>query len=324
MSVRVLCIKKAYVEDAPLAASIQYEIESFAGIVAKLFPNVDIETCAVSEDQEWLMHGRTLNPDHLFAKYEYVAVFVHNGDIYEHVRSYTEAYAKNVFYIYDMADQLFHHAERLQTLLKVHKPVDARFPHQKHVSMKEYNQNFISAEEIAGAHVRDLFLPIHTLTTSHRDHPQYLQNLSLSYTPQEFVHTIHEYRHRGDNLTFREHISGHTVFVVAIPGFRHSKIYTSIPLMQKKVEHHYVWNTIHLTKTEREAVQRTVTEVSSIAFSNQVVIYTISIHPKRGVFIQSTNPLLTFTLYNPEFFFALCLESGILPTELFVLLRKNP
>lgn len=325
MSVRILYLKKAYIADEHERRSLVDDMAAFENILTNIFPTISSEVCSITEDGEWLMHGRRVNPQAMLLDYEYVCVFIHGADsAYDRASAELSAHSKNNFFIYDVSDRLFHNAERLHGLIKHNKlNASVKFPHQRHANMKAYNDDVTPVEDIVRAHVRELFLPIHIVETDHRKQIPLIHTKTLAYTPNEFANILHERRHSSDSLTFREHIVGPTVYVIAIPGFRKQKVYTTIPLHYKEVNGAGYWDHIHLTTTENKNVTDAVEQVSSIAFSKQVVVYTLAIHPKRGVFIQSTAPLFDYMIHHPGFFLAAATESGILPTELFVLLRNN-
>lgn len=326
MSVRILYLKKAYIADEYARRSLIDDMAAFENITANIFPEVVSEVCAITEEGEWLVRGKRIVPAVLLMDYEYVAVFIHVGDTaYDLAAGELSAYSNNSFFIYSVSDTLFHNAERLHGLIKANKMhTQIKFPHQKHIDIKAYNEAVTPVEDIVRAHVRDLFLPIHIVDTDHRKQIPYIHTKDLAYTPSEFANKLHDRRHLADSLTLREHIVGHTVYVLTIPGFRHQKVYATIPLVFKEVNGAGYWDTIKLTTAERDAVLQTVEHVSALAFSKQAVVYALSIHPKRGVFIQSTAPLFDYMIHHPGFFFAITAESGILPTELFVLLRDRP
>ncbi|MEN9604427.1 MAG: hypothetical protein RJB39_112 [Candidatus Parcubacteria bacterium] len=319
MSVRILYLKKAYIEDEYVRQALHDDMAAFKNTTEAIFPDVISEVCAITEEGEWLMHGKRVDPAIFLIDYEYVVVFIHIGDrIYDIASAALSAYSKNNFFIYSVSDTLFHNAERLHNLIKT---LDVKFPHQKHINMKDYNERVISTEDIVRAHVRDLFLPIHIVDTDHRKQIPTMHTKHLAYTPNEFAEILHAKRHQSNALTLREHIVAPTVYVLAIPGLRHKKIYTTIPLIYKEIEGAGFWDTTQLSTKEREAVIGVVEQVSSLAFNKQLVVYALSVHPKRGVFIQSTAPLFDYMIHHPGFFFGAATESGILPTELFVLLR---
>lgn len=325
MSVRILYLKKAHIEDEYVRRSLIDDMAAFENVTSNIFPEVSADVCAITDDGEWLVQGHRVNPQVFLLEYEYVLVFIHAVDkAYDRAAAELSAYSKNVFFIYSVSDALFHNAERLHGLIKansLHSRI--KFPHQKHIDVKAYNEAFTPVEDIVRSHVRELFLPIHIVDTDHRKQIPVMHTKDLAYTPNEFAEKLHDRRHRSNSLTFREHINAPTVYVMTIPSFRHQKVYTTIPLVYKDVDGVGYWDTVRLTDKEREEIAYTVEQVSSLAFPKQSVVYALSVHPKRGVFIQSTAPLFDYMIHHPGFFFAVASESGILPTELFVLLRDR-
>jgi hypothetical protein len=326
MSARILFIKKAYIEDEAVRASVHDDMSAAAVTLTKIFPETKIDTCAITEEGEWLMHGKSREPFVIFAGYDHVFVFIHSGDkIFDRAEGQVKAYAQNSFFVYRLTDILFHHAERLHALVKTNvQSKRVKFPHQKHVSMKEYNDSFTSVEDIVRKHVRDLFLPIHIIDTEYSTHPKRVSlKKDLAYNATEFAEHLHELRHHADSLTFREHIDAHTVYVVSVPHFRNKRIYTTIPLVGKDVNGIWMWDVARLTSGELEEVMHVAEQVSGLVFSKQLVVYALSVHPKRGVFIQSTSPLFSYLIHQPDFFFAAAEESGISPLELCMLLKES-
>lgn len=317
----MLCIKRAAGE------SVMDDMQAFQSVAKKVHGNteVSIDICAVTEDLEWLMHGKVIDPTMFLCTYQYVVVFVHSGNVvFDVVQGMTSAYSPHTFFMYRLSDTMFHHAERLHTLVKTNQQGKVvKFPHQKHSDMRVYNENFTPVEDIVRAHFRELFLPIDVIDTDHLSHIHVLHKKDLARTASDFATIIHERRHRSDSLTFRENIAGPTVWVVTIPRFRKKDVYTSIPLTWKEVNGLGVWDIVSLTQVQRDEIMSTVEQVSRIAFNNQVVVYSVSVHPTRGVFIQSTAPLMSYFLHQPDFFFNVARESAISPLELFVLLGYN-
>ncbi len=115
MSVRILYIKNAYIEDEDLRLTTRSDMDSFSNVSEKVFAGqaVRTDTCAVSEDREWIMDGRVIDPI-IVASYDWCVVFVHSGSIvFDVVKDVVSAYGKKVIYMYELTDMMFHHAERL-------------------------------------------------------------------------------------------------------------------------------------------------------------------------------------------------------------------
>lgn len=326
---RILSIKKAFVKDEVLRFSVLEDMALLERFLTELYAGsvVDFDTCGVSEDREWLVKGKVIRPEIQLAEYDAVFVFVHSQDSdFDYIKHILKTTHIKISYVYDRIDQLFHHAERLESLVKTHRSLTypVKFPHQKHVDIKSYNAEFVPVEDIVKEYYRNLFLPIEVVSTDHRDHIKHIAGLSSAQNPADFAELIHSARHASDSLTFRERISDVHVYVVTIPKFRKEKIYTTLALIRKPVESLYIWDVFRATEKERKDIIDTVKAVSGIAFTHRPVVYTLAIHPKRGVFVKSTNDLLFFAIHHPDFFFDLTKENGIAPLELFESLRYNP
>ncbi len=150
--------------------------------------------------------------------------------------------------------------------------------------------------------MRQLFLPIHTLETKHSKYKNH-KNVNLSYNAKEFIETIDQLRHKFDDLTFREYIEGHQVYVAVIPDFKGQDFYACLPLVEKNVNGISVFEMANLSMLEKEGVYNVVKNISKISFHNQPVVYKLSVHAKRGIFVQHSSSLLTYLLYYPDFIF---------------------
>ena len=150
--------------------------------------------------------------------------------------------------------------------------------------------------------MRNLFLPIHTIPTHHSRHRDH-KNKNLSYNAIEFADNLDILRHRYDELTFREHIDGQDVFIAVIPKYKDEDFYICLPLTEKRVNDIEMFDVANISMLEKEGVKNIVTNISKISFQNQPVVYKLSVHKKRGIFVQSTSPLLTYLLNYPDFIF---------------------
>lgn len=326
---RILSIKKAFVEDEILRFAILDDMALLERFLTELYTGsvVDFDICGVSEDREWLVKGKTIRPEIQLAEYDAVFVFVHSHDRdFDYIKHVLKAVHIKVSYIYERADQLFHHAERLESLVKTHRSLTypVKFPHQKHIDIKSYNAKFVPVEDIVKEYYRNLFLPIEVVSTDHRGHIKEVNGIAYAQNPADFAELIHSTRHTSDGLTFREQISDVHIYIVTIPDFRKEKIYTTLALIRKPVNGLHIWDVFRSAEKERKDIINTVKAVSGIAFTHRPVVYTLAIHQKRGVFIKSTNDLLFFAMHHPDFFFDLTKENGIAPLELFESLRYNP
>ncbi len=325
---RILSIKKAFVEDEGIRFAILDDMALLERFLTEVYAGtvVDFDTCGVSTDKEWLIKGRPIHPETTIGDYDSVFVFIHSNDSdFDYVKHILKTTRAKVVYMYDYADTLFHHAERLESLMRTHRSLvyPVKFPHQKHVDLTSYNDTFKSVEDIVRDYYRSLFLPIEVVDTDHKKHPQQL-DIAVLENPTAFAEEIHKKRHISDKLTFREHISPVHVWVVVIPNFRNERLYTTIALTRKKVGDLYLWDVFRTTDAVRNDIKQTVSAVSTVAFGHKSVVYTLAIHHKRGVFVKSTNDLLFFAIHHPDFFFDLAKENGIAPLELFETLRYNP
>jgi len=302
---KFLFIKPAHIEDAYLRHNVQEDIISLEQTLIKIYKDIDIEICAVSMESEWLMHGRKITPEIKLKSYDRVFVFVHNIDkAIDNIKQNTKLFAKHSTFVYKAEDEIFHNAEKLEALVKINNTENfkIKFPHQIHINAKEYNENAVTTGEIVAKFMRQLFLPIHTLETKHSKYKNH-KNINLSYNAPQFIENIDSLRHTFDELTFREYIQGHQVYVAVIPDFKGEDFYTFLPLVQKDVNGIAMFDVANLSMLEKEGVKNVVTNISKISFHNQPVVYKLSIHPKRGIFVQHTSSLLTYLLYYPDFVF---------------------
>lgn len=328
MKPRFLVIKQAYVEDSLKRDSIQQDIGSLISLIAQVYPDAAVEICAVTEEYEWLVHGRNINPNSHLPQYIGVYICMHSADTtYDKVYLSASAYAPRVTCLYNATDMIFHHAEKLAEVIALHGDVSAirvKVPHQIHVDIETLNTDCIPSEQIAGKHLRSLFLPIHVMESqSHeyvkrKDKVISIEQKRLANNFEEFVQHIDTTRHNGKTVTFREHIKSPEVFFISLPDFRNEHIYNSLGFIHKQVDGRAYWTVQSLAHTHRQEVKDVITHISKILFTNQAVVYALSIHPRRGVFVQYTIPLLHFALQYPEFLRVVAEESGIPLSELFL------
>ncbi len=302
---KFLFIKPAHIDDEATRYNVQEDIVSLEQTLIKAYKDIDIEICAVTADSEWLMHGRKITPEIKLKKYDKVFVFVHNIDkAVDNIKENTKLFAKQATFLYKAEDEIFHNAEKLEELVRINNTENfkIKFPHQIHVSTKEYNENATTTNQIVAKFMRHLFLPIHTLETKHSKHKNH-KNINLSYNAQEFVENIDSLRHKFDELTFREYIEGYQVYVAVIPDFKGEEFYTFIPLIEKDVNGIPMFEVAPLSMLEKEGVRNIVKNISKISFQRQPVVYKLSVHKKRGIFVQHSSSLLTYLLYYPDFVF---------------------
>ncbi len=302
---KFLFIKSAYIPEESLRISVQDDILSLEQTIIKIYKDIDIDISSVTQDGEWLIHGRKMTPEVKLKSYDHVFVFVHNIDItIDNIKQNTKLFAKQVTFLYKAEDEIFHNAQKLAELIKINNTENfkIRFPHQIHVNIKEHNDNAITTGEIVSKYIRQLFLPIHTLETKHSKHKNH-KNINLSYNSIEFINNLDMLRHRYDDITFREYIEGKQVYIAVIPDFKNEDFYTFLPLTNKKVNEIEMFEVANLSMIEKEGVKNVVTNISKISFQKQSVVYKLSVHPKRGIFVQHSSSLLTYLLYYPDFVF---------------------
>lgn len=328
MNPRFLVIKQAYIEDALKRDSIHQDIESLVSLITHIYPDAHIDTCAVTEEYEWLIHGRTVNSKSQIPTYTAVYICMHSADTtYNTTYHAARAHAVRLTCLYNATDILFHHAEKLAEVIALHGDVSAirvKVPHQIHVDIEALNAEYVSSEQIAGKHMRSLFLPIHVMESQSHDYIKRkntqasIEQKKLAYNFEEFVQHIDSTRHTGKKLTFREYIKSPEVYVVSIPDFRNEAIYSSLGFIHKEVNGRTNWYVHHMSPIHQQEVKDVVAHISKILFTRQIVVYALSVHPRRGVFVQYTIPLLHFALQYPTFLTTVAVESGIPATDLFL------
>lgn len=302
---KFLFIKSAYTPEESVRINIQDDILSLEQTLIKIYKDIDIEISSVTQDGEWLMHGRKITPEVKLKSYDRVFVFVHNIDkAIDNIKQNTKLFAKQVTFLYKAEDEVFHNAEKLAELIKINNTENfkIKFPHQIHVNTREYNDNAVTTGEIVSKYIRQLFLPIHTLETKHSKHKNH-KNINLSYNAKEFIENLDLLRHRFDDVTFREYIEGKQVYIAVIPDFKNEEFYTFLPLVEKDINGVAMFEVANLSMMEKEGVKNVVTNISKISFQKQPVVYKLSVHPKRGIFVQHSSSLLTYLLYYPDFVF---------------------
>lgn len=328
MSLRFLVIRQAYVLDTLKRDSIQHDIESLVSLINTVHPTAVVETCALTDDGEWLVHGRKINPASQLPTYTKTYICIHSADVtYDTAYLSARAHTATFSCLYNATDTLFHHAEKLAEVIALHGDVSAirvKVPHQIHVDIEALNTDHISSDEIAGKHLRNLFLPIHVMETQahdylkKKDRSSSVEQKRLAHTFEEFVTHIDSARHSGKNLTFREHIKGPEVYFISIPDFRNKRIYTTLGFIHKEVSGRSYWAVQPLAHTVRQEVDAVVSHVSGLLFTNQLVVYSLSVHPRRGAFVQYTIPCLHFALQYPDFLTTVAKENGIPLSDLFL------
>jgi hypothetical protein len=302
---KFLFIKPTYIPEESVRINTQVDILSLEQTLIKVYKDIDIEIASVTQEYEWLMHGRKITPEVKLRDYDRVFVFVHNVDrIIDNIKENTKLFAKQATFLYKAEDEIFHNAEKLAELVKINNTENfkIKFPYQIHINTKEYNDKLTTTGEIVSKYMRRLFLPIHTLETKHSRYRNH-KNINISYNTQEFIENLDLLRHRFDDITFREYIDGKDVYIAVIPDFKNEDFYTFLPLTEKKVNGVEMFEVANISMMEKEGVKNVATNISKISFQKQPVVYKISVHPKRGIFVQSSSSLLTYLLYYPDFVF---------------------
>jgi hypothetical protein len=310
---KFLFIKPALIEDEGVRVNTQSDILSLEQTLIKIYKEIDIDICSVTMDDEWLINGRKIIPEFKLKNYDRVFVFVHNIDkTIDNIKQNVKHFASKKTFLYKAEDEIFHHAEKLAELIKINNTEDLkiRFPQQIHVNMKEYNESVVTTGEIVSKYMRHLFLPVHTLETRHSKHKNH-KNINLSYNALQFAENIDSLRHHYDELTFREYIDGQHVYIAVIPGFKDEEFYTSLPLIEKNVNDIEIFDVANLSEDEKKDVKNTAINISKISFHNQPVVYKLSVHKKRGVFVQHSSSLLTYLLFYPDFIFEVVGSLGL-------------
>ncbi len=310
---KFLFVKPAHIEDEYLRYNTQEDILSLEQTLIKIYKDISIDICSVTLDNEWLIHGRKITPEIKLKTYDRVFVFVHNSDkVIDFAKNNVRLFAHKYTLLYKVEDQLFHHAERLQKHVNIHNTENykIKFPHQIHINSKELNDNAVTSGEIAGKYMRQLFLPIHTLATHHSLHRSH-KDINLSYNIFEFIENIDKLRHLHNELTFREYIDGKHIYIAVIPDFRDKDYYLCLPLIEKNVNGVSMFDVANLSMIEKEGVKNIAENISKICFPKQAVVYKLSLHNRRGIFIQHTSSVLTYLLYYPDFIFETAGSLGI-------------
>lgn len=302
---KFLFIKPAHIEDEQVRYHTGEDILSLEQTLIKIYKDINIDICAVTKDDEWLMQGRKIVPEIKLKSYDRVFVFVHNIDkTIDNIKSNVKLFSHKHTYLYRAEDEIFHNTKKLEELIKINNTAGfkIKFPHQIHIDAKEYNDNAITTGEIVSKYMRRLFLPIHTLETKHSKYKNH-KNINLSYNAKEFVENIDSLRHKFDEITFREYIDGQHVYMAVIPNFKGEDFYTCLPLVLKDVNGLELFDIANLSFLEKEGLKNVSTNISKISFYNQPVVYKFSVHKKRGIFVQNSSSLLTYLLYYPDFVF---------------------
>lgn len=317
MSMRFLHIKRAYVTDSALSQEVERDIVSNTLLLQNIYEGSMHDVCAITEDGEWLIAGRKIDPTSLLNLYPSVFVYIHSpSKAYDQVDLLCKAHSQHYVSVYKATDAMVHHTERLATLIKTQQ-IKAKIPHEVHVDMKSFNDEFISSEHVAGKHIRNVFLPVHVVPSLYRNHVPRIHASKLAHTHEELSEHIDDLRHTNSHLTLREHVKGDSVYMISIPHFRKQDIYITMPVATKDVSGliHFQ-ESVALGKAQKEEAHQVVSDIARVLFSKSSVVYKLKVHGKRGVFVEATMPAYFFILHNHDFLFAVASSHGIQPREL--------
>lgn len=317
MSMRFLHIKRAYVTDELLSYEVERDMISNTLLLEKIYEGCVHDVCAITEDGEWLMHGRKIDPATLLKLYTTVFIYVHSPSVaYDAATLFCRAHAQRYVSVYSAMDVLTHHTERLTSLIKTQQLL-AKIPHEVYVDMQMYNEKITPSELIAGSHIRNIFLPVQLVSSLYRTSTPHIHATRLAHNYAELTEQIEEMRHVHTHITLREHIQGESIYVVSIPDFRHEKIYTTMPLASRDLEGLIYFQEAVLGKNQKEEVSQVVMDVSQALFKMSPVVFRLKVHGKRGIFIEGTIPAYFFILHNHDFLFTVAEAHGISPQIFF-------
>ena len=318
MSMRFLHIKRAHVINPTYTFEVDRDVALNISLLDRVYAEVDMhDICAITEDGEWLIQGRKIDPTVMLQLYTTVFVYIHSpSDVYDRAAHACKAYAQKHVLIYKATDTVLHHTARLEALIKTNA-LKAKMAHQVHVDMTEYNENFISSEVVAGKHIRNIFLPVQVIPTVYRTHTPEGHTYLLAHNHEELAEHIDTLRHVNTHITLRSHLTGDSVFVATIPHIRGEKIYTTMPLLSKDIKGIIHFQEFHAPSLVKKEIYEVVSDISNVLFPKSSLVYTLRIHGKRGVFIHATSPFYFFIIHNPDYLFELAHTHGMRVEELF-------
>lgn len=320
MSMRFLHIKRAYVTDPTYSFEVDRDAALNISLLDRVYQQEHIhvhDICAVTEEGEWLIHGRKIHPATVLQLYDIVFIYIHSpSTIYDRVQHACCAYAQKHVLIYKAMDEVLHHAERLEKLIKTNT-IQSKIAHGIHVDMREHNEVYTSSQVVAGKHVRNIFLPVQVLASGYRTHTPDTHKSLIAHNFDELAQHIDALRHSNSHITLRSHIVGDSVFVASIPKLRGEKLYITMPSVSKNVHGRIHFQEAHLSVIQKKEVHQVVLSVAKLLFAKSPVVYTLRVHCKRGVFIQATAPFYFFILHNADFLFELACAHGIKVADLF-------
>lgn len=321
---RFLHIKRAYVVDATHSFEVDRDAALNISLVDRVYGGENThDICAITEEGEWLIHGRKINPEIVLRLYDVCFAYIHSpGDVYDRVRHACDAFSQKYILIYKATDAIIHHSERLESLVRTNK-LKGKIAHQVHVDMKEHNELFTPSEIVAGKHIRNIFLPVQVLSSGYRTHIPESHIHKLAHNFEELAEHIDALRHASSHITLRSHIVGDSLFVVSIPRFRKEHMYVSMPLLSKNVEGRIHFEEARTTSVIKTEIHEVVQDVATVLFPKLASVFALKVHGKRGVFIQNTSPFYFFILHNQDFLFELSLSHGIAVEDLFLIALRG-
>ncbi len=317
MSARFLHVKRAYVTDSISLQEVERDIISNTTLLQKIYEDSIHDICAITEDGEWLMAGRKMDPGILLQSYTIVFIYIHSPSAaYDRAVLLCQAHAEKSVPVYKATDAMLHHTERLAALIKTQE-IKSKVPHQVHVDMESYNKDFISSEVIAASHIRSVFLPVQIVPSLYKRYVSDLHKPKLAYNHAELSQYIDELRHINQRITLREYIQGDSIYVLSIPHFREKDVYVGMSIVTKDIGGLVHFQEAHLNVSQKEEIYRVVSDISHVLFKKNAVVFKLKVHGKRGVFVEATMPALFFLLQNHDFLFAFASSHGVSPENLF-------
>ncbi len=314
---RFLHIKRAYVVDATYTYEVERDLMSNSALLDSVYGVSLHDVCAITENGEWLVQGKKIDPTIFLKSYAIVFVYIHSpNNAYDRAQLMCKAYAEKHVMVYKATDAIAHHAERLASLIETYK-LEAKIPHQIHVDLTDHNQNFTPSEIIAGKHIRNVFLPVHVIPSLYRLHVPDMHKKLLANNHAELSEHIDSLRHANDHITLRSQITGESIFIAAIPGLREKKIYITMPLISKTMGPETFFIPAQLKENQKKELHNVVFDISHILFPTTGAVFALQAHPKRGVFVQATAPLYFFMLHNHNFLQEISETHGIPLKNLF-------
>lgn len=317
MSMRFLHIKRANMTDLVLAHEVQRDIISNTVLLEKIYEGCTHDTCAITEDGEWLLQGRSVDPSTLLKLYPTVFVYIHSPSrAYDTAILQCKAHTQKFVAIYNATDSVIHHTERLASLIKTHGML-VKIPHEKYVDTQTHNESFTPSSDIASSYIRNIFLPVHVVPSLYREYTPHIHVPRLAHNHTDLAKHIDDLRHVHSQITLREHIQGEHIYVASIPNLRKESIYITMPVVSKDVGGLIHFQEAICGHAQKKEITQVVSDISQVLFKDKTIVYKLKVHGKRGVFVEHTFPGYCFILHNHDFLFTLASSHGIQVQELF-------